>query len=305
MAQGRGGKGRRSGAAAAPAGKGSNTVFAVAIAGVIALVLGIALYVASGASGPEAPDGPAPTEVATVEAVAKAPKPAPAAPTPVAAPGPSKDDLLSELESKYEGVPVTPTAPSDGSVSVASSVPVVGATERVKVVRCIDGDTVVLADDRRVRLVGINTPERDTKLYAEATDALRELVEGREVTLEYDQERQDQFKRTLGYLHRDGMFVNGEIVRRGLAYCYTWKPNTAHSQDLVKLQRVAREAEAGLWGLPKPPPAERYVGSKTGHRFHREGCKRMSRTSQAKRIEWATRDEAFDVGQNPCSDCNP
>lgn len=182
-----------------------------------------------------------------------------------------------------------------------------GATEKVTVQRVVDGDTFQTRDGRKVRLVGINTPEKSSSdpLHDQATALLRELVEGSEVTLEFDQEKVDQYKRTLAYVHKGDLFVNGEIVRRGLAYCYTWEPNTAHRDELIGWQREAREGKAGLWALPPPAPSELYVGDRRGHRFHRPGCKYIAKLSPERRVEYKTRDAAFDEGENPCQECKP
>ncbi|MCW8141608.1 MAG: thermonuclease family protein, partial [Planctomycetota bacterium] len=166
-----------------------------------------------------------------------------------------------------------------------------------------DGDTLELADGRRVRLVGINTPEKDEPLYAEATAALKELVDGQQVTLEYDQERTDQYKRTLAYVFKGELFANGEVVRRGLAYCYTWEPNTRHKDALITYQREARAARLGLWALPPPAPERVYVADERGHRFHRPSCARVPRIRS--KLEFRSRDEALDAGQNACGECRP
>ena len=138
---------------------------------------------------------------------------------------------------------VAPSRPPQPAEKTYATAEVLGKTEVAQVVRVVDGDTVKLADGRKVRLIGINCPERDRPLYGEATRALKDLVEGQQVTLEFDAEARDKYKRVLAYLHKDDLFVNGEIVRLGLAYCYTWKPNTAHMDDLVRFQVSAREAK--------------------------------------------------------------
>ena len=85
-----------------------------------------------------------------------------------------------------------------------------------RVERVVDGDTLILADpDRtRVRLIGINTPElaRDGKpaepLAVEAKEWLANRVEGKEVRLDFDIERFDQYDRTLAYIYRGETLIN-------------------------------------------------------------------------------------------------
>jgi micrococcal nuclease len=182
-----------------------------------------------------------------------------------------------------------------------------GRTETVTVKRVVDGDTFETTSGRKVRLIGINTPEKKSNdpLNREATELLRSLVEGQEVTLEFDAEETDQYRRTLAYVHKGDLFVNGEIVRQGLAFCYTWEPNTSHKDEFVTWQREARDADRGLWGLPAPAPCELYVADRDGHRFHRAECGRAQRIKGRRRLEFRSRDDAFDLGQNPCGTCKP
>ncbi len=92
------------------------------------------------------------------------------------------------------------------------------AADRGVVRWVVDGDTVVLADGRHVRYIGIDTPEIDhAKQQAEplaygARSVNRQLVEGQSVRLEYDRETTDRYGRTLAYVYRgDGVFVNAEL----------------------------------------------------------------------------------------------
>jgi micrococcal nuclease len=105
-----------------------------------------------------------------------------------------------------------------------------------------------------VRLIGIDTPESvkpgtPVECFArEASAFLKRLVEGREVRLELDVEERDRYGRLLAYVHRRGLFVNAEMVRRGYATVATFPPNVRHAEDFVRLQREARKNLRGLWG---------------------------------------------------------
>lgn len=123
--------------------------------------------------------------------------------------------------------------------------------------RHVDGDTVVVAAGRKVRLIGIDTPEtRDPRkpvqcFGREASAFTASLLPvGERVRLVTDVEPVDRYGRTLAYVYRlrDGLFVNAELVRRGYASVYTYPPNVAHADEFVALARTAREAGTGLWG---------------------------------------------------------
>jgi micrococcal nuclease len=117
----------------------------------------------------------------------------------------------------------------------------------VRVARVVDGDTVELADARRLRYIGVNTPERDQPFYQEATELNRELVEGRPVRLEFDVSLTDQYGRLLAYVWVEDTMINLELVRRGFASVFTVPPNVKYEADFRAAEREAREAGRGLW----------------------------------------------------------
>ncbi len=96
-----------------------------------------------------------------------------------------------------------------------------------RVVRVVDGDTLLLDRNERVRLIGVDTPEtvdprRPVQRFGkEASAFTKRMVEGKKVRLEYDQDRRDRFGRTLAYVYlEDGTFLNAEIVKQGLALAW-------------------------------------------------------------------------------------
>lgn len=137
----------------------------------------------------------------------------------------------------------------------------------IVVKRAVDGDTLVLESGERVRLIGIDTPElheseklqRDAqrtkqdastiqKLGQRAYEFTKKLVEGKEVSLEFDVEKYDKYNRLLAYVYlKDGTFVNAEIVKQGYASLLTIPPNIKYADLFLKLYREARENRRGLW----------------------------------------------------------
>ena len=121
------------------------------------------------------------------------------------------------------------------------------------VVRVVDGDTLLLDGDERVRLIGIDTPEtvdprRPVQYFGkEAAAFTRRMAEGKRVRLDYDQERTDRYGRTLAYVFlEDGTFLNAEIIRQGYAHAYTRFP-FQYSDQFRAYEREAREQRRGLW----------------------------------------------------------
>ncbi|MFH1797818.1 MAG: thermonuclease family protein [Candidatus Omnitrophota bacterium] len=124
--------------------------------------------------------------------------------------------------------------------------------------RVIDGDTIELSTGKRIRYIGIDTPEvrkktagswqYDPKPYSlEASNYNKSLVEGKEVILEFDVEKQDKYSRWLAYVYKDGKMVNEELLKQGYAKVLVIPPNTKYRSRLNIAQTEAQQAHRGLW----------------------------------------------------------
>jgi len=119
-----------------------------------------------------------------------------------------------------------------------------------RVIRVIDGDTIVIEGNYRVRYIGIDTPEAYPQVEAfglEAWQVNRALVEGKVVRLEKDVSEVDKYGRLLRYVYVDNIFVNAELVKQGLAYAQAYPPDTKHQDYLETLEQEARQAGSGMW----------------------------------------------------------
>jgi endonuclease YncB( thermonuclease family) len=126
----------------------------------------------------------------------------------------------------------------------------------IPVVRVIDGDTFESAQGQRVRLFGVNTPERGQSCFNEATERLRQLA-GRSVGVEFGPRQADQYGRLLYYVYTAGGESIGEIlVREGLALA--WERDGQHRDLLVAAEEGARRDGKGcLWSdSTAGPPAQ-------------------------------------------------
>src|SRR3972149_7840271 len=111
----------------------------------------------------------------------------------------------------------------------------------------VDGDTIILLDGSRVRLIGINTPEYGMYFFEEAREVLEAIVLGREVILEKDITDKDKYGRLLKYVYTGDLFVNLEMVKRGFANAYTYPPDVKYTERFLEAERYARENNLGLW----------------------------------------------------------
>jgi micrococcal nuclease len=128
---------------------------------------------------------------------------------------------------------------------------------RARVTRVIDGDTIEVRIGRRrdeVRYIGVDTPETvkpgtPVQCFGPRASAFNHhLLGGRRVRLVLGAERRDVYGRLLAYVHLGGLFVNAELLRRGLARTLTIPPNDLHAALFSSLERAAGRRGAGLWG---------------------------------------------------------
>lgn len=151
---------------------------------------------------------------------------------------------------------VTPTSGAiDGrSCSEAAALPAVycrdvSGMERASVVKIIDGDTFdVIHDgrDERIRIFGIDTPERGDRCYGEASSLLASLAES-VVYLQTDARKVDRSGRLLRYVYDpDGLSIDAVMIAEGAAFA--WTRDGALRDDLVALEQQARLGRVGcLW----------------------------------------------------------
>lgn len=152
-----------------------------------------------------------------------------------------------------------PTAPAPpGPTSAATS------ADEVSLQRVVDGDTLLLEDGTRVRLIGVNTPESvkpDTPPEpwgAEASQFTRDFLAGGKLRLEYDGDRLDQFGRTLAYVWVGDRMLNEELLRAGLARpMLRFNYSSAMKDRFRRASDEARAAERGLWSQYEPAAARK------------------------------------------------
>lgn len=127
--------------------------------------------------------------------------------------------------------------------------------ERTQVERVVDGDTIVVAEKRKVRLILINAPEsvhpdkkRNSEYGKRASAYLKDLLEGKTVYLERDVSDTDRYGRLLRYVYLpDGTLINEKIVMDGYANLSTYPPDVKYVHIIQAAEQFARENNLGLW----------------------------------------------------------
>jgi len=170
------------------------------------------------------------------------------------------------------------------AVLLLSGRPAAGAEElkagpQAVVTGVVDGDTVTLKEpvmgSAQIRLVGIQAPKLPLgrpnfptwPLAEESKRALETLTLGKTVRLSFAGSEKDRHGRLLAHLHTpSGAWVQGEMLKRGMARVYSFPDNRAAVEDLLVLERDAREAKRGIWSLGfytvrEPQELSRLIGT--------------------------------------------
>jgi len=126
-----------------------------------------------------------------------------------------------------------------------------------KVVKITDGDTLYVLDATRtqhkIRLAGIDAPERKQAYGLASRKHLGGLVAGRQVSVEY--EKRDKYGRIVGKILVDGVDVCLEQVKTGFAWHYKKYQHEQTREDqrlYAEAENQAREGRLGLWRDKKP-----------------------------------------------------
>ena len=128
-----------------------------------------------------------------------------------------------------------------------SQEPGLEAIETAVVERVIDGDTVLLKNGERVRLIGIDTPEKGQKCFEEAKNRLQQLVSGKQVLLLRDFSHRDKYGRLVRYVFVDGIFVNLVLVEEGLALAFEFGADNSLAHVFKSAELRAFDGNGCLW----------------------------------------------------------
>lgn len=132
---------------------------------------------------------------------------------------------------------------------------------QVKLVKAVDGDTITVkfqGKEEKVRFLLVDTPETNhprlgaQPFGAEAKAFTKKIVENASrLELEFDiGPNRDKYSRLLAYVYADGVMVQEQLLKKGLArVAYIYPPNTRYVDKFNDLQRISRKQELGIWSV--------------------------------------------------------
>lgn len=129
----------------------------------------------------------------------------------------------------------------------------------VSLVKPIDGDTIKVSIDGKeenVRFLLVDTPETnhprlgEQPFGQEAKAFTSEMVQSGQVQLEFDISHRDKYQRLLAYVYVDGVSVQEELLKNGLArVAYIYEPNTKYVDQYDEIQKKAQKQAVGIWSV--------------------------------------------------------
>lgn len=171
----------------------------------------------------------------------------------------------------------------------------------------VDGDTIYLDNGKKVRLVGVNTPERGVEGYITSKLFVQKLCLNNKVGLDIDDSKPtDKYGRTLAVVIVDGKNLNEMLLKEGLAeimyippsefYPYNWADS---STSIPTSHSSYSDSDSGSGDSGS------YIGNTNSGKFHKSTCKWGQKTAEHNRVYFNNRNEAISQGYVPCKVCNP
>ncbi|MBU1046859.1 thermonuclease family protein [Patescibacteria group bacterium] len=131
-------------------------------------------------------------------------------------------------------------------------------TREHRITSIIDGDTLKIKTGtlktRKVRLIGINAPEKGECYFDESKQALKEITQDKNINIEKDISGLDKYNRLLRYIivinsdpEQDNIPVNYYMIRNGFAFYQSSPPDNRYRDLFITAQRQAQTDNLGLW----------------------------------------------------------
>ncbi|MBN1918220.1 MAG: thermonuclease family protein [Verrucomicrobia bacterium] len=165
-----------------------------------------------------------------------------------------------------------------------------GRTKEGRVAGVPNTNTLKLEGGQWVQLAGIEVTRADTELTRQTLAWLKGLLEGKQVTLEFDEEfAKSNHGYTLAYVYVDGLFVNRALVEHGLAAPLTaYKTGGGRYASVFKrLEDAAKASGAGVWAVRKATETAPTTAEETPEQEEWTEPEQARTLSPAERMQWA------------------
>lgn len=178
--------------------------------------------------------------------------------------------------------------------------------------KVVDGDTIYLDNGKKIRFVGVNTPERGVEGYITSKNFVQKLCLNKKVGIDIDDSKGfDRYGRTLAVVIVDGKNINEMLLKEGLAEImymppsefnpFEWGTNgthvdTTHSSSSSSPTSTKSTSSSG---------SAKYIGNANSGKFHTPDCRGVSRMAEYNKVFFSNRNDAINQGYTSCRMCNP
>lgn len=183
-----------------------------------------------------------------------------------------------------------------------------------------DGDTIEVDGLGKIRLVGVNTPERGQTGYICSKRFVQKLCLNKEVSLDIDDSKYtDKYGRYLAVVIVDGKSLNEMLLKEGLAevmyippsefYPYDWAPDSNGYSNYVSSYSSSNSGSSSsssfTSGSTGGSSSGSFIASANSHKFHYPSCRWGKKISDKNKITFKSRNDAISQGYEPCKVCQP
>ncbi|WP_458454682.1 thermonuclease family protein [Methanobrevibacter sp.] len=179
--------------------------------------------------------------------------------------------------------------------------------------KVVDGDTIYLDNGDKIRLVGVNTPERGVEGYIVSKNFVQKLCLNKKVGIDIDDSKHsDRYGRTLGVVIVNGKNVNEMLLKEGLAEIMYMPPSEFYPFDWADSDtQVSSSHSSSSSSHPtsskstSSSESASYVGNSNTGKFHEPSCSSVNKMSDRNKVFFSGRNDAISQGYAPCKMCNP
>lgn len=175
--------------------------------------------------------------------------------------------------------------------------------------KVVDGDTIYLDNGKKVRFVGVNTPERGVEGYIASKNFVQKFCLNKKIGLDVDDAKHtDKYGRTLAVVIVDGRNLNEMLLKEGLAEVMYIPPSEFYPYDWASASThipTAQHSYSNTHSDSSSSASGNYIGNSNSGKFHESTCKWGQKTSDHNRVYFESRNEAISQGYIPCKVCNP
>lgn len=180
-----------------------------------------------------------------------------------------------------------------------------------------DGDTIEVDGLGKIRLVGVNTPERGVEGYICSKRFVQKLCLDREVSLDIDDSKNtDRYGRYLAVVIVDGKNLNEMLLKENLAevmymppsefYPYDWTSNSDGYSKYISSHKSSNSGSTSSSSLTSSSTGSGpYIASANSHKFHYPTCRWGKKISEKNKVTFTSRSDAISQGYEPCKVCKP